>query len=134
MSVLDLELTMDALKAKLIAGGQRRVYADPGEAITLPAVVIGYPTTMDFDATYGDGARRFVFPVWAVAGAVTAKATRKQLSATVKGATAVKAALDGSLTVSPGTATVRVTDAVVSAVILAGVEQMAVRFDVEVFG
>lgn len=134
MSVLDLALTMEALKAKLVTGGQKRVYADPGESVVAPCVVVGYPTVMEFDATYGDGARRFVFPVYAVAGAVTAKATRKALSGYVAGAVAIKAALDGSLSVSPGTATVRVTDATVQAVILGAVEQIAVRFDVEVFG
>lgn len=134
MSVLDLELTMNALKAKIVAGGQKRVHANPGEAVTAPAIVVGYPTEITFDVTFGRGADQFTFPIFAIAGTAKGTATRKQLSAYVRGAVDLKDALDGPMTVSGTVVTCRVTEAKVQPVTIDAVEYLALVFDTEVIG
>lgn len=124
---------MDAMAAKLLAGDVTdRVHAYPVESVTVPCVVIGYPSEIDFDMTFGRGSDRAVFPVWFIAGKTMTKATRDAVSARLTGIAAVKNVLDGPLTVGSATASLRVTNATVEAVTVGGVGYLAVRFDTEV--
>lgn len=133
MSAIALATTMDALAAKLVAGGvSSRVFAWPEEAVPAPAVVIGYPETIEFDMTFGRGSDKATFPIWFLAGKVIGRATRDAISAIVTGATATKNVLDGPLTVGANTASVRVTECRIETVTVGTVQYLAARFDTEV--
>ena len=132
MAALNLALTMDALAAKVPAGVAARVYAWPVESVTPPCVVVGYPKTIDFDATFGRGSDTAVFPMWFLAGKVSTKQARDALSAVISGAAGIKATLDGALTVGTTTADVRITDCTIEEVTVAAVVYLAARFDCEV--
>lgn len=82
MSALALATVMDAIAtAASSASGIERSYARPVEAIRPPCVVVGYPEDdIDFDVTFGNGAARATFPVWAVLGLQQDESTHLLLS------------------------------------------------------
>jgi hypothetical protein len=131
MATFDMAGTMDALAAKVPASTYR-VYAWPVEDATPPFVIVGYPTVIDFDQTFADGSDRAEIPVWYVVGNVATKQARDALSDIIRGASGIKTALDGPLTVGSATASVRVTDCTPETITLAGVQHLAARFDCEV--
>jgi len=132
MSEIDLGVTMDALAAKLEDGGvSKRIYAWPVDSVAPPAVVIGYPTALDFDVTFGRGSDRAVFPIYFVAGRISDRTTRDALSVIVTGANSIKTALDGPLSSTLG-GTVRVTDCQVQEVTVGSISLLAAVFSTEV--
>jgi hypothetical protein len=132
MSAIDMAGTMDALAAKVPTTAAYRVFAWPVEDVTPPCVVVGYPTSIDFDLTMDRGSDMAVFPVWYVVGKVAGKQARDALSAIITGAAGIKNALDGPLTVGSSTADVRVTDCTPETITVAAVPYLAARFDCEV--
>jgi hypothetical protein len=129
MAALNLAGTMDALAAKVPASAYR-VHPWPVESITPPCVVVGYPTTIEFDSTMGRGSDRWVVPVWYAVGATGTKDARDALSAILNDTSSVKSALDGTQSFGD----VRVMSAEVAELVVAGVTYLAAKFDCEVFG
>jgi hypothetical protein len=105
----------------------------PVETVTPPAVIVGYPTTIDYDATFARGADRAVFPVWFVCGRVVDKSTVTMVSAAVSGVGDIKSAIESNATLLTVVDTVRVTDATPAELVLSGVPFMSMKFDVEVY-
>jgi len=116
----DLNATMDALAT---ATGVGRAYGYPADDAQPPCTVVGYPTTWDYDVTFGVGNATMVYPVWCVFGKVTEKSTRDRISDAL---TAIYAGL------AEASLVIRVTSASFEPVMLAGVPYMAVRLDCEV--
>ncbi len=124
---------MDALAGATPTGYATKSYAYPTGSVVPPAVVVGYPTTLEFDAVFGRGADRVVFPVFFVCGAVDDKAARDTVSVIVSGTHEIKAAIESNSTLLTKVDTARVTDGTFESVTIGGIAMIAVRFDVEVY-
>jgi hypothetical protein len=124
---------MDALAGAVPTAITRQAYGHPVGSVVPPAAVVGYPTTFEYDATYGRGADRVVFPVWFVCGMVDDEAARTAVSAVVSGTDEIKAAIETDATLLTTVHTARVTDATFESVTIGAVPMIAVRFDVEVY-
>lgn len=132
MAAIVLSTVMDAIATEISdAGIMDRVYAWPSDGVTVPCAVVGYPTAIDFDTTFGRGSDRAVFPVYVLVGRVADQNTRDVLSGIVTGATGIKDALDGTL--GGAVQSARVTDMKVEAVTVQGVEFLSATFELEVF-
>ena len=116
---------MDGLAALAPA---TNAYAWPVESVTVPCFVVGYPTSIDFDMTFKRGGDTFILPVWQIVGKGTTKTARDALSAALTGVGSVKEALDGAQSFGD----VRVTDAAIESITIAGVEYVGIRFTCEV--
>ncbi len=124
---------MDALAGAAPVGYVTKAYPNPTGSVVPPALVVGYPTTFEFDSVFGRGADRVVFPVWFVCGAVDDKSARDTVSVIVSGAHEIKAAIEGNATLLTKVDTARATDATFETVTIGAVPMIAVRFDVEVY-
>jgi hypothetical protein len=132
VSELDLAATMDGITATLETGGRAEsMYPFPAEAISTPAVVVGYPTAIEFDATFRRGSDRAEFPVWFVVGRNDPKAARDALSAIIAGADSIKDLLDGDL--GGVVSACRVTGCEPTFIDIAGVSYAAAKFTLEVY-
>jgi hypothetical protein len=105
-----------------------QVYAYPVEAVTVPCVVVGYPTDITFDVVFGRGGDEMTLPVWVLVGKTGTKDARDRLSTLLGDASSIKSALDGAQSWGD----VRVTDAKITEVTVAGVVYLAAEFTVEV--
>jgi hypothetical protein len=104
------------------------VYAYPVSAVTVPCAVVGYPTDIQFDLTFGRGGDEMTLPVWFIVGIGTTKDARDALSTILGDTSSIKSTLDGAQSFGD----VRVTDAKVTTVTIAAVEYLAAEFTVEV--
>lgn len=115
---------MDGLAALAPATNK---YAWPVGQVSVPCFVVGYPT-VEFDITFKRGGDKFVVPVWQVVGQTSSIDARNALSAALTGVGSVKEALDGARAFGD----VRVTDAGIAEITIAGVVHIGVKFMVEV--
>jgi hypothetical protein len=127
---LDLAAVMDAIAAQLTgAGVTGRAYAWPVAEVSPPCAIVGYPAAIPFDLTFGGGAE-FEIPVYLLVGPSADRDTRAALSGAITGASAVKAALDGSLSGTVSDA--RVASAKVESVRVGLIDFLSVVFALEV--
>jgi hypothetical protein len=131
MAALDLKTVMDALATACPTSAGTRKFGYPVGAVEPPAVIVGYPTTCEFDATFGRGSDRAVFPIWYVVGRVMEKASRDKLSAVITDMAAISSSIGGVH--APSIQTARVTDCTPESVIIGAETYIAARFDVEVY-
>lgn len=108
------------------------VYAFPSAAVSVPCVVVGYPTDIEFDLTYQGAAstqthNTYLIPVWFMVAETGTVAARDALSNVISDAASVKHALDGLHTFG----TTRVVDATPEQITIGAVTYVAVRFDTE---
>lgn len=130
MSAFDLTTTMDGLATLATnASLATNIYAYPVGSVTVPCIVVGYPTTIDFDTVFARGGDRAVLPVWFVVGKSNTKDARDGLSAILSDASSVKSAFDGNRSFG----SVRVTDADIAEITIAAVDYVGVKFTVEVY-
>lgn len=123
---------MQALADRAVAAGVvTRAYGWPAESVQPVCLVVGYPTSIDFDASFGRGSDRAVFPCWVIVGKAHERTTRDAISQYVTGATGIKEALDGDL--GGAVQTARVTDCQIEAIAVGAVEYLAARIDVEIY-
>lgn len=132
MSALALGATMQAIADRLVAAGVvTDAYGWPNRNATPISAIVSYPASIEFDATFGRGSDKAVFPVFVICGDVAAEDTRDVLSVYVSGVGSVKDALDGTL--GGVVQTARVTDCEIAVINLAGVDYMAARYEIEVY-
>jgi|WetSurMetagenome_2_1015567.scaffolds.fasta_scaffold419962_2 hypothetical protein len=126
-----MTLMMRALASVIdTAGLVAQVYDFPVENITVPCVVIGYPTTWDFDMVMGSvGVGTAVFPLWFVIGKTNTEDGRNLLSDVMSQAGSIKDLIDACTAYD-----VRVTEATVTEMTVGGVPYLAAKFDCEVLG
>ncbi len=130
---MGLASIMDALAGATPAGIVTASYPYPVGSVVPPAVVVGYPTDYEFDATFQRGADRAVFPVYYVCGMADDKSARDKVDAVIAGSDAIKTAIETNSTLASAVDTVRVTDATFESVTIGAVQMIAVRFDTEVY-
>jgi hypothetical protein len=126
---------MDAIAATAKAAGlvsADRAYAWPTLTVNPPCLVVGYPTAINYDATYARGFDRATFPFWIICGRIDARTTRDQIATYIgpDGAASVKTAMDGPL--GGAVQSARVMSATIEATTISGVDYQAVRFDLDV--
>lgn len=119
---------MDGLALR-VEGLAPQVYAWPAESVTVPCIVIGFPTTIDYDTAFYGGGDRLVFPLWYVVGKSGTKSARDALSEVMSGAQSIKQALDGSTAFGD----LRATDASIEEISIAAVTYLAAMFTVEAY-
>lgn len=136
MASLDLVAVMDGIAEKLraidtLAG--ERTYEWPTLTVNPPCAVVGYPTELNYDATFRRGSDRATFPAWIICGRVDARTTRDAIAAYVgpDGAKQFKEALEVEDPDDPW-ASLRVMGATVEAVNISGVDYQSVRFDLDI--
>lgn len=130
---MNVAALMDELAVPLAAIGLC-AYPFSAESIEPPAAVIAWPEPIKYDATMGRGMDSMMFPVWIVVGRVDARSARDTLAAYLDGSgpSSVKAALDGGTYTACDS--VRVAQAHVESVSIAGTDYLAAILDVEVSG
>src|SRR5258708_5405529 len=135
---MDLAAIMDALAGATptvaTAGSAPTTkFAYPVATLVPPAVVVGYPTDIEYDATMARGSDKVTIPVWYVCGPGGDKAARAVVSAVIGGANEMKAAIESNATLKTKVQTARVTTATPDSIVIGTVTMIAVRFDVEVY-
>lgn len=131
MAELNMSATMDAIAATALASGLIKRAYQPGEAVQPPCLLVDYPSSIDFDATFGRGSDKATFPFFVCCGKASERTARDVLSAYIAGATGMKDALDGNL--GGVVQTARVTDCQINTMTIAGVEYIGARFELEVY-
>ena len=130
---MNLAAVMDALASAVeSAGVTDRVFPYPPAAVAPPCAVVGYPTTIDFDLTFQDGADECTIPLYLVAGKVSERTARDVLAGYISGAKAVKAAIEADTTLGAAAHSVRVTSMRILSVTVSQLDYLAALFDVEV--
>lgn len=128
----NLAAIMDAMAAAVPPLASGKVYGYPVEDFTIPAAIVGYPTTIDFDRTFARGSDRLVIPLFFIVGKVVARQSRNDLAEVVSGANEIKAALEANVGLLSVAQTVRVTDCRIESVTAGGIDYIAAIFDTEV--
>ena len=118
---------MDNLAARC-ASQADNVYAWPVESVSVPCVVVGYPSGIVYDLA-GGGQETVTLPVWYAVGKSPDAAARDALAVVISGSSSMKAALDGADLLYD----VRVTTAEIAELVVAGVTYLAGKFTAEVY-
>jgi hypothetical protein len=124
----------DKLKLALNISGLR-VYDTIPDNIIPPAAVIGQ-LTIDFDLVFQRGADSGTVDVIVISGRMSERAAQDYLDSliTSTGATSVKTKLESDQTLGGSVTSVRVVRAEPVSMTVSGVEMLAYRFQVEVWG
>lgn len=129
---------MDELAARLDTIAGLNVLAFPTGAVHPPAAVVGLPSTVVFDKTYGRGSDTMVIPVLVVFGKPDSRSARDAFSAYASGSgpKSVKAVLEANPTayLSMDGNGLHVRDAETDVVTLGGTDYAAALFNVDVIG
>lgn len=130
---MNLADVMDEVATALEATGLR-VTAYPADRVTPPAATIGYPTTLDYDATMTRGADVMVLPVMVIIARVDVRTARDALAqyADGSGAESVKQVLEAHTYTACDS--VRVQSAEFGQVTIAGVDYLSGIWNVHVIG
>jgi len=127
---------MDDLSAACQTVEGLRCFPYNADSIQVPAAVVGWPTTYDFDATMGRGSDRLVFPIRVAVGRADARTSRDRLAEYVAGGgdtLSIKKAIESYAATSYDTA--RVQSVQFGSVTVAGVSgYLGATFNVEVYG
>jgi hypothetical protein len=125
---------MDEIGAELETIAGLRVTPFAADHVQVPAAVVAYPETIDYDQTWNRGVDKLTFPIFVLVGKMWDRTARDELSGYVNGAGAasVKAVLEAGAYTAMSSLKVQTAD--VEAVSVAGVEYLAAVFSVDVYG
>lgn len=131
---MSVAAVMDGLGVRLRTIADLRVYDFPAANVVAPAAVVGFPDSLEYDATLMRGADRGTYPVFVMVGPVSDRGARDALSKFVNamGAKSIKAAIEDDPTLGGAAQTTRVMDASVETTAVAGVDYLTARFNVDV--
>lgn len=131
---MNIANVMDEMGAALDTIAGLNIFPYSANRITPPAAIVGWPDPLQYDIAMRRGGDRLTMPVWVVVGKVEARSARNRLAVYLDGANAgsVKAALDGATYTACDS--VRVTEATVDGVTIAGVEYLGAIFQTDVLG
>lgn len=127
----------DGLQARLLTVSGLRAHDTIPDDISVPTAVVGAPESIDFDTTYGRGADRYTIPIRVYASLASERAGQDKLDGYLagSGATSIKAAIEGDVTLGGAAHTTRVTQAKDYGIYeIAGVQYLGVVFLCEVIG
>jgi hypothetical protein len=127
--MIALKDVMDTLAARLKAASYKNVYAYPTSPVQTPGVVIGYPTNIEFDVTYGDGAEAYTIPIYFLVGRELTEQARDSLSDIIAGGSSIKRTIE----TNPMTGTDnQVTDCRIETIAVGGIEYLSATFTLDV--
>lgn len=131
---MNLVTLADELKAAASTITGLRVYATPGLAIHAPALVVGFPTAVEFDQTFGRGSDRLQLTLFLLVGKTSARSGGAALLGYLSGSgsQSVKAAIEGAAYTAADV--VHVDSASVGAISAEGTEYLGATFETTVTG
>lgn len=131
---MNLVTLADELKAAAATITGLRVYATPGLAIRAPALVVGFPTDVQFDQTFGRGSDRLQLTLFLLVGKTSARSGGTALLGYLSGSgsQSVKAAIEGGTYTAADV--VHVDSASVGAISAEGTEYLGATFETTVTG
>ncbi len=124
----------DKLKLALNITGLR-VFDTIPENIVPPAAVVGQ-LSLEWDLVFARGADTATVDIFVVAGRMSDRAAQDYLDSllTASGATSVKAKIEADQTLGGSVTSVRCTNATPTPMTVSGVEMLAYRFSVVLYG
>lgn len=131
---MDLGSVMDELATRLDTIAGLRVYNHPPDAVSVPAAIVTYPGTLQFDKTYQRGMDQLDPSVVALVGKVTTKSARDTMAAYCRGSgtSSFKEVLEAGTYTSCDT--VRVVSVDFDMVTMSGIEYLAATFALDITG
>jgi hypothetical protein len=132
---MNLAAVMDEIAEVMSALTKVNVKAHPPDSITPDAGVVGYPQSIDYDATYGRGLDTFTdLPIWLITGKVTSPTARDKVARWSAGAgpESIKARMEAHAWTTCDDLTVTAVE--FSTVDIGGVEYLAAIFTATVVG
>lgn len=111
-----------------------RVYDWLVDNAQIPAAMIGFPETYEFDASFNRGVDRLQIPVHVLVGRITDRSSRDNMAAFVDGSgpASIKQRLEEGTYAAFNS--IRVANVTFQTVTLAGVELLAATFNVDIWG
>lgn len=131
---LDLGSVMDGLGVRLETISGLRVFDYTPDSASPPFAVVSLPDEVAYDFTKAGGLDQATVPVHVLVSRVTDRGARDRLVPYVSstGASSVKAAIEGDVSLGGASDTVRVETARISVMSVGGVEWLAATFNVDV--
>ena len=129
-----LTAVMDAIAVRLRTISGLRVFEWPPGTAMPPAAIVGYPSVIDYDRTYGRGGDTLTIPVVVLVGKATDRTARDELGSYVDGSgtRSIKGVVEsGTYTAFDS---VRVASADIDVYELGAVRYLAAIFDCEIYG
>ena len=111
-----------------------RAHGYPIQNPSPPCMIVGYPTRLDYDFTFKNGAIEATFPLWYVVSDVYDKGARDALTPIISGAVSIKNQIEANLQGVAGVQSCRVVDMKVETIQIGTVEYLAAHFDLDVIG
>lgn len=133
---MNVSSVMDGLGVRLATIGGLRVFDFPPDNVPVPAGVVGFPDTLDYDATAGRGSDIGVFPVSVVVGKASDRSARDALAAYMSpnDVKSVKTAIESGRTLGGAAHSCRVMNGSARIVTIGGVDYLSALFNVQVIG
>lgn len=131
---VNIATVMDALGAAVDTIAGVRVFPYWADRVVPPAAVVSFPSPLTFDVGYQRGGDRAEFPLTLLVGKVDARSARDDLAKYLNGtgADSVKTAIEAHVTTAWDS--VRVTQAEVAVISIAGTEYLGAEFTIDVIG
>lgn len=125
---------MDGLGTRLATITGLRIYDFPPDSLAVPAAIVSFPDSIDYDSTFGRGSDECTIPVHVVIGKVSDRNARDQLVLYLNGTgtKSIKAVIEADVTLNGSAQTSRVTIATIQTVSMSGAEYLSARFMVHV--
>lgn len=121
--------------ASLIAGALTiRVYDYPPDTLAVPAAVVAFPESIEYDLTMDRGKDRLTVPVHVIVGKVSDRSATKTIAGYLNssGVGSFKAVIESDVTLNGSVDSTRVTEATVSIMVINQVEYLAATFTLDI--
>lgn len=130
MSAINLTTAMDGLGTAAATWTTTgwNVYTWPVDAVTVPCVLVDFPSSIDLMTTMQRGGDHVLFPIYVLVGLTTGKDARDALSAAISGSSDLVAALEATT----GFGDVDIASAEIAQVAVAGVTYIGLKLIADV--
>jgi hypothetical protein len=131
---MSVEAVMTGLVARLSTISGLRVFDSPPDSLTVPAAIVGFPDPLVYDSTMARGSDQATFPIHVLVGAVSDRASGDALVLYMNGtgASSVKVAIEGDVTLGGAAQSTRVTDVKAQTMAVGAIEYLAASFSIDV--
>lgn len=125
---------MDGLQARLETISGLRVFSQPADQVPVPAAIVGFPRTVNYDFVYKRGADRWSFTVILFVSRTEDRTAQERLGQFLNptGATSVKTAIEADGTLGGKADSTRVTQATTGIFTVEGIDYFGSEFTVDV--
>lgn len=132
---MDLGAIIDGLGVRLATIDDVNVIDYMPDDVPVPAAVVDWPTTVEYDSTMDRGSHRIEVEVHVLISLADAESARDALVSymSLSDEKSVKVAIEGDQTLGGSAMTLRVMDAKAEVWTLAGVDYLAATFTIEIY-